>query len=86
MPRRKIFEDRAANLRRIDSAVAEVGYTLRKKQPPPTMHVMIRRYKNDYGHNISLAFTEDDLLLPATEIGLMVQARIARALSTFIKS
>jgi hypothetical protein len=82
--KRQKFSDAASNIRRIDSAVAEVGYMPMKKQPKPTLSVTIRHYQNDHGDKLSLAFTESDLLLPPTEIGLMVQARVARAKSNRI--
>ncbi len=70
-----------AALKRIDYLVGGEGYAPLKKQPPSHVgdDVWRRMYEHKDGGGVSLAFTGSELQSPATEFGLMVQARLTTA-------
>ena len=71
---------------RADYAVGEAGLV-----PMPGTRwkrmgdVWVRLYRNDDGVNFSMAFTDDDLLSPPSEFGLMLKSRVAQARRNFVK-
>lgn len=77
------YFEAAPVLRKIDYLLAGEGYSpiAEAKQPKQafTHPVWARLYTHKDGGGVSLAFTDDDLRAAPTEIGLMVQARLAKA-------
>lgn len=70
----------ASARRRADNAVAETGYSpLKGDQWLRRDFGWLRRYRNAVGHSIQLALSDDELLSPPSEFGLMLKARVARA-------
>ncbi len=70
----------ASAQRRADYAIMETGYVpLNGTRWLRRDFGWLRHYRNDDGHNIQLAFSDDELLLPPSEFGLMLKARVARA-------
>lgn len=66
--------------RRADYAIAETGYVpLSGTQWVRRDFGWLRHYRNSDGHNIQLALSDDELLLPPSEFGLMLLSRVARA-------
>ena len=77
----------ASAQRRADNAVAETGYLpLKQGQWLRRDFGWLRRYRNADGHNIQLALSDDELLSPPSEFGLMLQARVAQARRNTVNS